>query len=55
MNKEKQHLVELLSKIDHKKEELKQLKKEYKGEQKMTKEQQKQSLLLHLRSNLQRD
>lgn len=30
MNKEKQHLVELLSKIDQKKKELKQLKEEYK-------------------------
>ena len=30
MNKDKQHLVELLSKIDQKKKELKQLKEEYK-------------------------
>ena len=30
MNKEKQHLIELLNKIDNTKKELKQLNKEYK-------------------------
>ena len=31
MNKEKQHLIELLNKIDNTKKELKQLNKEYKA------------------------